>query len=215
LRVFQSRAQTRAFYNRIARFYDLFAERSEKPLREVALTMLHPRSGQNVLEIGFGRGHVLASLARTVGPKGKVFGIDISEEMLRLAGTLLKAKGLADPVELRCGDAAKLPYADARMDAVFISFALELFDTPDIPVVLAECRRVLRPGGRIVVLSLSRTNPRGLATRIFDWTHQHFPGLLDCRAIHVRQAVEDAGFRIAYASLQQMWIPVEIVLGIR
>ena len=57
LRVFQSREETRSFYNKIARVYDLLAEHAERPMREAGLRMLQPAAGERMLEIGFGTGH--------------------------------------------------------------------------------------------------------------------------------------------------------------
>ena len=131
--------------------------------------------------------------------------------MLTQAQELLEKAGLADRVVLACGDAEDLPYADASLDGVFMCFTLELFDTPDIPRVLAQCQRVLRPGGRVVVAAVSKEGRQGLVLRAFEWTHRHFPNLLDCRPIHVRQALEAQGFSIEQARFETMWVPVEIV----
>lgn len=212
-RVLQTKDETRAFYNKIARVYDLLAEHSEQPMREMAVRMLAPAPGEHLLEIGPGTGHVLAELARAVGPAGRVFGLDLSENMLAQAQELLENQGLLDRVTLDSGDAEELPYPDDSLDGVFLSFTLELFDTPEIPEVLAQCRRVLRPGGRIVVAALSKESQRGLAVRAYEWTHRHFPNLLDCRPIYVRAALEEAGFLIAEARVESMWVPVEIVLA--
>lgn len=214
LRVFQSREETKAFYNKIARVYDLLAERSEQPMREVGLKMLAAATGERILEIGYGTGHCVVELAEAVGPSGKVYGIDISEEMQRLAKDLAAEKGLDDRIELMCGDAEDLPYEAGSLDAVFMSFTLELFDTPEIPRVLAECCRVLKPGGRIVVVAVSKKGKDGLVLKAFEWTHRHFPNLVDCRPIYVGRALEAAGFRIADSRVERMWVPVEIVLGI-
>ena len=85
LRVFQSKDQTRAFYNKISRVYDLLSERSEAPMRKAGLELLRARDGESVVEIGFGTGHSLVALAKAVGPKGTVFGLDLSDKMLQLA----------------------------------------------------------------------------------------------------------------------------------
>jgi demethylmenaquinone methyltransferase/2-methoxy-6-polyprenyl-1,4-benzoquinol methylase len=213
LRVRKSRNETRTYYDKISRIYDLLAERSEAPVRAVGLKKLGATPGEKVLEIGFGTGHCLASLAAAIGPKGGVYGIDLSAGMIRTARGVLRKKGCDDLVELICGDAMRLPFREAVMDAIFMSFALELFDTPDIPEVLAECRRVLQPGGRIVVASMSKEGRATALVRTYEWAHRHFPNLLDCRPIFAAQALEAAGFRIVSTEMQRMWVPVEIVLA--
>ncbi len=213
LRVLRSREETRAFYDRIAGVYDLLAEHPEQPARRSGLKMLDAGPGERILEIGFGTGHSLVELAQAVGPSGKVFGIDLSERMVQMAQALIRDKGLGERVELVCGDALHLPYESDSLDGVFMSFTLELFDTPEIPQVLAECRRVLKAAGRIVVVGMSRISPGGLMTEVFEWTHRHFPNCLDCRPILVRRALEDAGFTIAASEITRMWINVEIVRG--
>ena len=213
LRVLQSKDETRAFYNKISAVYDLLAEHSEGPVRQAGLDKLALAPGERVLEIGFGTGHCLVQMARAVGPEGKIFGIDLSEGMRAQAADRLEKQHLIDRVELSRGDATHLPFPDDTMDAVFMSFTLELFDTPEIPKVLAECRRVLRTGGRIGVVAITREGKDSLAVEAYEWTHQHFPNLLDCRPIFVRRALEDAGFSIADATIAHMWVPVEIVVA--
>lgn len=211
LRVFQTKSETTAFYNKIAKVYDLLAEHSERPMREEGLRLLAAAPGEHLLEIGFGTGHILAELANAVGPTGKVFGIDISESMLAHARDLLTGKGLTDRVSLYCGDAESLPYGEDSMDGIFMCFTLELFDTPDIPKVLAECKRVLRPAGRMVVVAVSKEGNQGFVLHAFEWTHRHFPNLMDCRPIYARRALEAAGLLVEDSLLAHMWVPVEIV----
>ncbi|MCL5097819.1 MAG: class I SAM-dependent methyltransferase, partial [Candidatus Omnitrophica bacterium] len=215
LRVFQSRTQTKAFYNKISRVYDLLSERSEAPVRRAGLSLLKARPGEKVLEAGFGTGHCLAALAQAVGPSGTVFGLDLSDQMVRMARENLAQAGLLGRCRLRCGDATRLPYTAGSMDAVFMSFTLELFDTPEIPRVLGECGRVLRSGGRIVVVGMSKQGPGDALVKVFEWTHKHFPKFVDCRPIYVGQAMEQAGFNIKTRLIKHMWIPVEIILGIK
>lgn len=215
LRVFQTKAQTRAFYDRISRVYDLLADRSEAPIRRAALQLLEARAGEKLLEIGCGTGRSLVELAKAVGPTGRVFGLDLSARMLEQARANLAKAGLLERVRLRRGDAAQMPYPEASMDGVFMSFTLELFDTPEIPRVLRECRRVLRTGGRLVVVGMSKDGGTDPLVGVFEWAHKHFPNFVDCRPIFVREALEAAGFAIAKVLQKHMWIPVEIVRAIR
>jgi len=213
LRVLQTKSETKAFYNKIAKVYDLLAEHSEQPMREIAMQMLAPAPGERLLEIGFGTGHVLVELANAVGATGRVIGIDISENMVAQASELLQRENLADRVTLDCGDAEDLPYPSDSLDGIFMCFTLELFDTPEIPRVLAQCKRALRPGGRIVVAAVSKEAKPGFVLLAFEWTHRHFPNLLDCRPIYARRALEAEGFVVQDSRVESMWVPVEIVLA--
>lgn len=215
LPVLQTKEETKAFYNKIAKVYDLLAERSEQPIRDKALEQLAPQTGEQLLEIGFGTGHTLATLARAVGPEGRVHGIDLAENMVAAARSLLAEENLSPRTAVVCGDAEDLPYADDSLDGIIMTFTLELFDTPAIARVLAQCRRVLRPRGRIVVAGVSKEGKQGLTLRAFEWTHQHFPNLLDCRPIFIRRALESAGFEIKEALVDHLWVPVEVVLGVK
>jgi demethylmenaquinone methyltransferase/2-methoxy-6-polyprenyl-1,4-benzoquinol methylase len=104
--------------------------------------------------------------------------------MIHHAEARLRRARLADRVELRL----------ASFDALFMAFTLELFDTPEIPLVLAECRRVRRSGGRLIVVALSRATPVGWRTRLFERLHDRFPTALDCRPIPAGLALQEAGF---------------------
>jgi ubiquinone/menaquinone biosynthesis C-methylase UbiE len=80
--------------------------------------------------------------------------------------------------------------------------------------VLQECHRVLKSGGRIAVVSMTKTTPPGAAVRIYEWFHDHMPDYADCRPIFARLALEQSGFTIQDVSASSMWgLPVEIVLG--
>jgi len=205
-------SHVRTNYDRMSRFYDLFAVTSERRFTGVGLQMLAAQAGENVLEIGFGTGHSLVALAQAVGGFGKVTGIDISKGMLRVTQSRLNQSGLAEQIDLRLGDAASLPFNSAGFEAVFMSFTLELFDLPEIPIVLKECRRVLRPGGRIGVVALAKKDKA--AVRIYEWAHAKFPDFIDCRPIYVHFVLEKAGFHISERAERIMWgLPVQIMVA--
>jgi ubiquinone/menaquinone biosynthesis C-methylase UbiE len=214
-RVNRSKDAARASYNRMSRWYDVIAGSTEKKYRDWGLEKLSAQPGETILEIGFGTGHCLVALAKAVGSTGRVIGLDISDGMLAIAGERLQAESLHERVDLHLGDAANLNFIEANsLDGVFMSFTLELFDNPEIPRVLQECYRILKPGGRLAVVSMTKTNPPTVPVRVYEWFHEHLPDYADCRPIFARQALEKNGFNVQDVRVSSMWgLPVEIVLG--
>jgi arsenite methyltransferase len=117
--------------------------------RRVVRAALGLKPGEDVLDIGSGPGFLAGEMAEAVGPGGSVRGIDTSDAMLSLARQRQRASGSA-PVEFGPGQATELPFADGAFDAVTSTQVYEYVD--DMPAALAEVSRVLRPGGRLLVL---------------------------------------------------------------
>jgi demethylmenaquinone methyltransferase/2-methoxy-6-polyprenyl-1,4-benzoquinol methylase len=209
----------RRFYDRIANAYDFIADSSERSTRQAGVQALGLKPGEAVLEIGFGTGNEILDLAELVGPAGKVAGIDISSGMLTVANKKLAAAALKTPVDLKLGDARTLPFASSEFDAVYTSFTLELFPESDIPVVLAEARRVLKTNGRLAVVSMATVRPghhTSILERVYVWMHRHFPHLVDCRPIDTEAVVKAAGFRVTNVQDREIWtMPVRVVIGVR
>jgi ubiquinone/menaquinone biosynthesis C-methylase UbiE len=213
-RVTRSKQQARASYDRLSRWYDLLSGRSERRFMEMGLHRLAVREGETALEVGFGTGHGIVALARAVGSAGRVYGVDLSQGMLDVSRSRVARAALNSCVHLSLGDAAHLPFEAHSIDAALMSFTLELFDTPEIPVVLQECWRVLQPAGRIAVVAMSKRGGAGWMLRLYEWAHQRWPSYLDCRPIYAREALQEAGFADADSTLAMMYgLPVEVVLA--
>jgi len=212
----RTKEEAKRFYDRISKIYDCLTRVFERKYSEMALERLCLEEGETVLEIGFGAGHCLERMATSVGKTGKAYGIDISSGMLQVTKRRLDKAGLMDRVELYCGDAGSLPYGDKTFDAVFMSYALELFDTPEIPRLLQEVRRVLKPGGRLAVVSLSKEDGESTMLRLYEWAHKKWPKYLDCRPIYVEQCLRDAGYDIRKKQkVESFGLPSEIVVVVK
>lgn len=214
LRVLRSKEEAKQFYDRVSRVYDYFIGIFERKYAEIALRFLAVKEGETVLEIGFGSGRCLRRIAESVGKTGKVYGIDISSGMLQVTTRRLEKAGVIERVELCCGDAASLPYGDNVFDAVFMSYTLELFDTPEVPKVLREVKRVLKEKGRLAVVSLSKENGESRALRLYERVHRKWPKYVDCRPIYLEQSLKDAGYKIRKKERLKLLrlLPLEIVV---
>jgi demethylmenaquinone methyltransferase/2-methoxy-6-polyprenyl-1,4-benzoquinol methylase len=179
---------------------------------ETGLQLLGVKEGEQVLEIGFGTGHSLATLAQQVGDSGLLTGVELSPGMINVAQKRIQSKGPERSVMLMQGDGTLLPFGTDSFDAVFLSFTLELFSNEEIPVLLNECHRILKREGRLGVVSLEKKD--ALACRLYEWGHERWPALLDCRPINLRKSLETGGFRVQAAKVETMWgLPVMIALG--
>jgi len=208
---------TQQFYDRISHVYDLIADDGEHQARERGLEVLEVQPGEAVLEIGYGTGHSLVELAQSTGPSGKVAGIDISPGMRDVAQKRAIEAGVADQIELLVGAVPPLPLEDEMFDVVTMSFTLELFPLETIPTVLAECRRVLKPGGRLGIVSMARVEDgedESLLERTYIWMHTHFPHIVDCQPIAVEEIVSTAGFSLLKQERISLFtMPVAIVVA--
>jgi demethylmenaquinone methyltransferase/2-methoxy-6-polyprenyl-1,4-benzoquinol methylase len=137
--------------------------------------------GGRALDVATGTGDLALELARRVGPGGSVVGADFSERMLALArdkaaGEQAGGRGAAGAsVRFESANALKLPYADGEFDAATVGFGARNF--ADLPRGLSEMARVVRPGGRVVVLEITTPTGPPLSTFLDLWFDHIVPVL--------------------------------------
>lgn len=201
----QARRRTQRLYDRLSGTYDTMADASEHDAREAGLGLLAPVAGDALLEIGCGTGRALGVLAQAADPTGRVVGLDLSRGMLAVARRHLEEERPAKAAPLVQADGALLPFGASVFDGVFLCFTLELFPVWRIPAVVREAARVLRPQGRLAVVSLLRTRPAPPAVRAYDWFRRHFPHLVDCQPIDVPELLGRGGLAVGRSRELRIW----------
>jgi demethylmenaquinone methyltransferase/2-methoxy-6-polyprenyl-1,4-benzoquinol methylase len=145
-----------AVFDRVADRYDLMNDLMSLGLHRAwkafAVGIARPRRGERILDIAAGSGDLARALAKRVGPDGELWLTDINRRMLERGRDRLLDTGLIAPA-VQC-DGERLPFAEASFDCVTVAFGLRNMTRKD--AALAEMRRVLRPGGRLVVLEFSK-----------------------------------------------------------
>jgi demethylmenaquinone methyltransferase/2-methoxy-6-polyprenyl-1,4-benzoquinol methylase len=169
--------QVRGMFDRIAGVYDVMNSAMTAGLhhqwRERAVDRAEVGPGSDALDVCCGTGDLALALRRRIGPDGRVVGCDFSEPMLELARKKSGEEGLA--VEFGWADALDLPYGDASFDAVTVGFGAR--NLADLGRGIAEMARVLRPGGRLVILEISRPQREPLASFYSLWFDRVVPVL--------------------------------------
>lgn len=127
--------------------------------RKKALNQLKPIKPASLLDVATGTGDVAIMAARILNP-GKIIGIDISEGMLELGRKKLLKEGLTHQISLQQGDSEAIKFPDASFDAVTVAFGVRNFE--NLEKGLSEIYRVLKPGGKLVVLEFSKPKIKGI-----------------------------------------------------
>jgi demethylmenaquinone methyltransferase/2-methoxy-6-polyprenyl-1,4-benzoquinol methylase len=168
-------SEVRGMFDRIAGVYDLMNSAMTAGLhhqwRERAVDRAQVGPGSDALDLCTGTGDLALALRRRIGVDGRVVGSDFSEAMLDLARRKSGEEGL--PVEFGWADALALPYGDESFDAVTIGFGAR--NLADLGKGLSEMARVLRPGGRLVILEITRPQREPLSSFYSLWFDRLVP----------------------------------------
>lgn len=198
----QARAdRIRQMFDQVAARYDarnrLFSADRDRAWRRRAARRAALRPGQTALDLCTGTGKLAHELLSFVGPSGRVIGIDFSPAMLDLA------RRREPGIEFRLGDVTHLGEPDAGVDAVTIGFGLR--NLVDRQTALREMHRVLRPGGRLIVLEFAPP-PRGLLMRAYRfYLSRVMPALAG-----LRNAGERSAYRYLAETVQAFPQPAEL-----
>jgi ubiquinone/menaquinone biosynthesis C-methylase UbiE len=197
------------FYSRVGRLFEAWGRLVDSRARVRVRALCAVTDTDAVLEVGVGAGSQLAALA-SANRSGRTVGVDLADGMLRETRRRLTAASMTH-VELLRADACELPFADDEFDVVTSAYVLDILPWDDIRRALTEFRRVLRPGGRLVLCHVT-PGERGWH-RVGD--HLYGSGLPltgNCRGLRLTALLTDGGFEaITREYSVQLLLPSEIL----
>lgn len=198
-------------WSRVAAFYD-WQLSLERPALAAAVALADPHGDDDLLDIGTGTGGLLRELARHPDHPRKAIGVDASARMLA------KVPPLPEGWTLERADARRLPFADRAFSVVTAAYLLHVVDAATRREIIGECRRVLRPGGRLV--TVTPTRPRARVARALYAPLAAAAGssvgpAAGFRPLDPSTELERATFAIAAATYVRRGYPSLCVLAIR
>jgi ubiquinone/menaquinone biosynthesis C-methylase UbiE len=187
------RAQLARFYDRVAPVYGFWSALFESRAARRAYEVAGLAGGERVLEVAVGGGEFFTELALTPGLT-RCVGVDLSAPMLARTRRRLGAGGVAHRSLCRASGLS-LPFGSAAFDILFNLYMIDLLLGEDVPVVLREFARVLRPGGRLIVLSMAEQ--ARVVNAIWMWLYRCSPVMTGgCRPAPVVGMLAASGWKI-------------------
>ncbi len=204
-----TRDAVQRFYDRLGSRMDWADPFSRAKLRAMELLQLAP--GERVLNVGAGTGRDHLRLQQAVAPGGIAVGVDISPVMLRLA----HARGAL----VTRADTRRLPFREETFDRLWCTYVLDLMPDDDLPRVLGEFRRVLKPKGRMALASMTEGTTPASRIVVGTWKllYRAAPKATGgCRPLALADLVAQAGLRVvAHEIIVQCAFPSEVVAAVR
>ncbi len=200
-----------ALYDKRAALYDVWGNLTESRARARAIELAHIRNGQTIAEVAVGTGLAFREIVSR-NPDGRNIGIDLSPGMLREAEKKLQALPPGDH-HLKVGSAFNLELDDDSVDTLVNNYMFDLIPFEDMDRVIREFRRVLRPGGKLVLVNMTRGETR--ASRLYDTIYRFSPAAMGgCRGVRMAEKLEQQGFQVGCREYhQQMLFPSEVVIA--
>lgn len=170
--------QVSDMFNNISKTYDMMNHFMTLGIdiiwRKKAIRSLKPIKPQRILDVATGTGDFALESIKILNPE-KIIGLDISQGMLDVAKEKINKKGLQNQFEVVLGDSENLPFEDHSFDAVTVAFGVRNFE--NLEKGLAEIQRVIRPGGKAVILELSNPTAFPIKQLFHFYFHKFVPAL--------------------------------------
>jgi ubiquinone/menaquinone biosynthesis C-methylase UbiE len=200
-------------YDRIASIYDVFGFLMESKARQKALDVAAIKDGEKILEVALGTGLNFVEILKR-NPSGWVEGIDISVKMLERARKRISRTGCGN-YRLNLCDCRCLPFEDKTFDVLMNQYLFDILPADDFFPVLFEFKRVLKDGGRIVLVNMTK-GERPL-NQIYEEIYKLKPPLLaGCRGVFVAPFLEALEFKkIKRQFVSQLGFPSEVVCALK
>ena len=197
------------FYDRIGSRYDWF-EFYEGRAKERAHKALDLAHGLRILSVGVGTGKDLGKIIEAITPEGIPYGLDISPVMLHLTQERTTA--------LVCqADARQLPYASHSFDRLYAAYVLDLLPFAELPGLIDDFYRVIKPGGRMVITALTEgvDLPSRALVAIWKGVFALSPAMCGgCRPLELLEIVRKVGFKqVEQEVIVQLGTPSEIIIA--
>jgi ubiquinone/menaquinone biosynthesis C-methylase UbiE len=198
-------------YDKISRFYDIWGKLTESRAAKRAVDLAGIQDGLHILEVAVGTGLVFQEIVRR-NPNGQNTGIDLSEGMLAKARRRL-SKTMQTNFTLTQGTATTLGVESSSVDLLINNYMFDLISFQEMATVLAEFHRVLRSGGRLVLVNM--TIGRTVGSRLYDNFYSRFPRLFGgCRGVQMGEILEQNRFQVHTREyIQQCLFPSEVILA--
>jgi len=196
-------------YSRVASAYEAWGAFADSRVRQQVRDLVRLSGGGNVVDVGCGTGALLVKLARD-NPEGLTVGLDLAPGMVAAARQRIDREGLPG-AEVRSGDVQDLGLADGIVDTLTCSYVLDILPSAGIRAALQEFRRVLRPGGRLVLVNVTSAERR--RHRLPELLYgSGLPLTSNCRAIRAAPLLDEFAFvDIARCYVSQVGLPSEVV----